>query len=192
MKDFEEIILRKFPHNEKIKCYKKPFLASYTGRALTSYPKITSPSDVVAIHIIGGLFSSSSIVITKTHCFYSKAIIELEDIKTASYQGKILILGVNQAGALIQHNLTTDSEEAAKFLADFFDSIILEARKTPTDLVTNTDYSQYGSDSSATVNWLLIRDEVMRTIDMLYKRYEDGKLTLLEYEDKKTELLSRL
>jgi hypothetical protein len=39
---------------------------------------------------------------------------------------------------------------------------------------------------------LLLRDEVMRTIDMLHERFQDGKLSLIQYEEKKTELLARL
>ena len=42
------------------------------------------------------------------------------------------------------------------------------------------------------MDWLLLRDEVMRTIDQLYERFQDGKLSLLEYENKKEQLLARL
>ena len=50
----------------------------------------------------------------------------------------------------------------------------------------------YEGYSNTELDWLNLRDEIMRTFDMLYDRYNDGKLTLLEYENKKEQLLSRL
>ena len=46
--------------------------------------------------------------------------------------------------------------------------------------------------TTAEIDWLKLRDEVMRTIDFLYQRYNDGKLNMLEFESKKEELLGRL
>lgn len=190
MKDFESIILRKFPNDNRLDCWVKPHMPSnVVGKALGHFTAINSPTDVIAFHSFGNMFTGGSIVITKSFCYYEKNMFPLEELKTASVQGKIVVVGVNQGGKLLQHNLKTGSEQVAKFFVDFFDAVISDVHKTEVETTEKPDYSKFNGSS---LDWLELRDEVMRTIDLLYQKYEDGKLTMLEFEAKKADLLARL
>ena len=82
-------------------------------------------------------------------------------------------------------------EQATAILAKMLDDLAYwDPEKEKAEAVAPEQaYAQF---EGSALDWLLLRDEVMRTIDMLHERFQDGKLSLLQYEEKKTELLARL
>lgn len=190
MKDFTEVILRKFPYDEKLEFYVKPNMpAGKLGKALASNSKIQA-AEVLAFHLYGGLFSSGAVVFTPTLCYFEGGSIRLEDVKGASKSDKFIQVDVNQGGRITSNKIRCQNAEASALLENVFNAII-DAPKTDDIpiLVEKKDYSSYTKEA---INWLELRDEVMATIDMLHQRFMDGKISLIEYEDKKLDLLSRL
>lgn len=186
---YADILKEKFPQDEKNGLYKFPKLpAVKLGRILAKDTRIPSPNDVVALHMYSGTFSGSNTLIFTTHkCFYPSGSFLLEDIQKVDQSKSKLTVVTNQQNQFIPHELSTKNEQVAKTLKRILESL---RRKDPVaeEMVKKT-YENY---SNTELDWLNLRDEIMATIDMLFERYNDGKLTLLEYEGKKEELLSRL
>ena len=64
---YADILKEKFPQDEKNGLYRIPQLpAVKLGRILTRDTRISSPSDVVAMHLYSGTFSSGTIILTST------------------------------------------------------------------------------------------------------------------------------
>lgn len=188
MTDFTELLQRNFPNDERLGFFVKPSIpSSKQGRILNDFTRL-SPGELVACHIYGNMLGGGSIAFTGKSCYYEKAFFNYEDIRGANARDRYVDVDVNQSGASVRHSLKCENEEAAKILARVVDTI--SAQPKADDLVQSiADYSKFSKES---VQWLEIRDEVMKTIDLLYDRFQNGKLSLLEYEEKKADLLARL
>lgn len=185
---YAEIIKEKFPQDEKNGLYRVPQLpAVKLGKLLIKDTRIASPNDVLALHLYSSMFSSGAIVLTHERCYYPDGFFELEDIKEVQNSGSKLTVFVNQQTQFIPHELPVKNEQVAKTLQRIFEQI--SHRDATAEILVNKTYEGY---SNTELDWLNLRDEIMKTIDMLYERYNDGKLSLMEYEDKKDELLGRL
>lgn len=180
------LLLRTFPNDERLGFYVKPNMpASKLGKVLNAYTRL-QPGDVLAFHLVGGLLSSDAIAFTASSVHHEKAFFNYEDLRSASASGKTVSAEVNQNGQIVPHLLKTASDEAASILARVLDTLAVAPKAD--DLAPKS----YTGFSKEAVQWLEIRDEVMRTIDLLHERFQSGKLSLLEYEEKKTDLLARL
>lgn len=187
MQDLSAALIRNFPNDERLGFFVKPNLpATKLGKVLNAFTRL-QPGDVLAFHLVGGLLSTDAIAFTGTSVYHEKAFFNYEDLRGASASGKTISVEVNQNGQVVPHVLKTASAEAATILARVLDT--LAAAPKAADVTMARDYSGY---DKAAVPWLEIRDEVMRTIDLLHERFQAGKLSLLEYEEKKADLLSRL
>lgn len=181
------VLLRNFPNDERLGFFVKPNMpAAKLGKVLNEYTRL-QPGDVLAFHLVGGLLSSDAIAFTATSVHHEKAYFNYEDLRGATASGKNVTAEVNQNGQSTPHVLKTASAEAATILARVLDTLAIAPKAD--DLVAPRDYSAFAKEA---VQWLEIRDEVMRTIDLLHERFQAGKLSLLEYEEKKADLLSRL
>ncbi len=187
---YAEVIKSKFPQDEREDMYKVPHLpAVKLGKILRKNTRISSPNDVLALHIFEGLFNSEVIILTPEKCFYNDGSFLWEDVKEFKYEGNDCTILVNRKGKIIPHYFSVKNEQVAKTFQRIFSDIV---RHDPTsDIWIKPDYSE-DEFRNEEINWLNLRDEVMRTIDMLYDRFNDGKLSMLEYENKKQELLDRL
>lgn len=185
---YSEIIRRNFPSDETRGFYVQPNIPTgITGRVLNTFTRLNIP-DVVAVHAYGTMLDKDYIVLTDTHLYYEKSNFLLVDMKGATPRDRFADVDVNVNGNLTRHSLKTKDAEAAKILARVLDTLSFQDKAD--DLVPEKpDYSQY---SASSLSWLELRDEVMRTIDLLHERFQNGKLSLLEYEEKKADLLSRL
>lgn len=185
---YADRIREKFPEDPQSGLYKAPRLpALKLGKLLMRDRRVASPTDVLALHLDEGTFSTQALIFTKTDCLYEGGAFPLSQVREARAAGRKLSVVVNQNGQLITHSFSVKNEPVAQLLRrllEDFGRYDPEAEAVP-------DRSYEGLDPAA-VPWLLIRDEVMRTIDMLYERYNDGKISLLEYEEKKQALLDRL
>jgi hypothetical protein len=188
MQDYSQIIQRNFPNDERLGFYVKPNIPSgKQGKILNDFTRL-SPGDLIACHIFGGMLGGGSIAFTAKACYYEKAFFNYEDCKGANARDRFVDVDVNQSGAAVRHTLKCENDEAAKILARVIDTIAAQPKAD--DLVQPApDYSKYSKES---IQWLELRDEVMRTIDLLYDRFQNGKLSLLEFEEKKADLLGRL
>lgn len=188
MADYTLLIKEKFPADERNGLYVSPQLpAVKLGKLLRKDRRIASPADVLALHEYSGMLSSGTLLLTREACYYDKGSFLLEDVKEYQHKGDKCTVFVNQNGQFVPHEFSVKNEQVATALKRVFEAIrfydpVSEA------MVAKT----YEGFSNTELDWLNLRDEVMRTIDMLYERYNDGKLTLLEYEQKKEELLGRL
>ncbi len=186
--DYTALIREKFPADERNGLYKVPNLPAVSlGKLLLKDKRITSPADVLAMHSWSSMFSSGNLLLTREACYYPKGSFLFEDIKEYQYKEDEVTVFVNQNGQFIPHHFSVKNEQVAKSLQRLFDSIRHFDPKSEARI-----QQIYEGYSDTELNWLNLRDEIMRTIDMLYERYNDGKLTLLEYEQKKDELLGRL
>lgn len=186
--DYAQIIKEKFPQDERNGLYKVPSLPAMTlGRVLQRDSRIASPADVLAFHETGGMFGSSILIFTRDACYYGKGSFLLEDIKEFQHKDDDCTVFANQNGQLIPHRFSVRNEQVALSLKRVFESIIYTDPKA--EKMLEKVYEGY---SNTELNWLNLRDEVLRTIDLLYDRYNDGKLSLMDYEAKKEELLKRL
>ncbi|MCI4670314.1 MAG: hypothetical protein MRZ79_19410 [Bacteroidia bacterium] len=186
---YADIFKEKFPQDEKNGLFKFPQLpAVRLGRLLARDTRISSPNDVVALHMYSGTFSgSNTIIFTTDKCFYPSGSFELEDIQKVDQSKSKLTVITNQQNQFVSHPLSTKNEQVAKTIKRILESL---KRKDPVaEKLVKKTYENY---SHTELDWLNLRDEIMATIDMLFERYNDGKLTLLEYESKKEELMSRL
>ncbi|MDX2062562.1 MAG: hypothetical protein SFY70_05840 [Bacteroidia bacterium] len=185
---FTEVIKRNFPSDERLGFYVQPNIPSgITGRVLNTYTRINIP-DVVAVHAYGTMLDKDYIVLTDTQLHHEKGSVNLEDLKGATARDRYVDVDVNTSGNTHRLSLKTKDADAAKVLARTLDTLSFQPKAD--DLMPEkADYSQY---SASSLSWLELRDEVMRTIDLLHERFQNGKLSLLEYEEKKADLLSRL
>jgi len=185
---YKEVILNKFPHNENSGLYKRPNLpAVKLGRILMSDTRISSPNDVLAMHLFSSYFSTYYVIFTGEKVIYKGGEFLLEDVKEAQTAGSNLTVYANEKASLIPHSFRVKSDQVAQTFKRFFSDIAYND-PTANKLVEQT----YVNFDGAELNWLKLRDEVIRTIDLLYERFNDGKLSLMEYENKKQELLDRL
>ncbi|MDX2286090.1 MAG: hypothetical protein NW241_18120 [Bacteroidia bacterium] len=177
-----------FPQDERNGFFKAPQLpAVKLGRLLIRDKRISSPNDVIALHLHEGTFSSAVVIFTATRCFYPDGAFALEEVRDAEASGSKVLVTLNQKGQLNRESLIAKNDQAAGLLAAVLRDI---ARK---DLKAEAAVQRvYEGYSDTELSWLNLRDEIMRTIDMLYDRFNDGKLSLIEYEEKKDELLKRL
>lgn len=185
---YADIIKQKFPQDEKNGLYRVPQLpAVKLGKLLIKDTRIASPNDVLALHVYSSMFSSGAIVLTHERCYYPEGMFEFEDIKEVQLSGSKLTVFANQQTQFIPHPLSVKNEQVAKTLQRIFEQIA--HKDAVAEVLVSKTYEGY---SNTELDWLNLRDEIMKTIDMLYERYNDGKLSLMEYEDKKDELLARL
>lgn len=189
MKHFLDVIQRKFPTDSRLGFYLAPNLpAQKIGMALMSFTKISSPSDVVAVLEYGNFLSKKFLIFTASECYYDKGSFKLADLKSAILnQGESIQVSVNQGGNIVTHVISLGNSQVAGLLVDVLEAIADAPKEAPIEL--KTDYSKFSKEA---VQWLEIRDEVMKTIDLLNQKFQDGKLSLLEFEEKKSDLLSRL
>lgn len=188
MRNYYELLKRKFPQNPKLGFYVHPQLpATLLGRVMVRYTHISSPGQVVALYHRDRFLSSIEIVFTGTHVYDTKSYFPLENLRGVENKGKDLVLGFVQGGVATPHMLRVGNETAAKILQKIFEEIIYYV--PPQELSILEKYQDLDVQS---VQWLALRDEVLKTIDRLYEMYQEGKLSLIEYEEKKAELLRRL
>ena len=189
MRSYRDILKEKFPQDEKNGLFVAPKLpAVRLGKILMKDKRIASPNDVVAMHHYSGVFNSETVIFTQERCFYQGGAFNLEDIKEVQVKGDDLTVFANQQTQFVPHQFSVKNKQVAKTLQRILESISAYDPKAEA-MVAKTQYDGY---SNTELDWLNLRDEIMRTIDMLYARYNDGKLSMIEYEDKKAELLSRL
>lgn len=181
----------KFPQDDKNGLYVAPNLpAVRLGKLLIKERRISSPNDVMALHYYSSTFSSGWVMFTADTCYYEEGSFLLEDIKEIQLDGRKMTVFANQQAQFVPHKITVKNEQVAQTLKRILEGA---GRYDPRakKALEQIDYQEKGFNA-AEVSWLNLRDEVMRTIDLLYERYNDGKLSILEYEEKKDELLSRL
>ncbi|MEL6672131.1 MAG: hypothetical protein AAFR61_08055 [Bacteroidota bacterium] len=187
---YADLIKEKFPQDEANGLYKAPKIpAVRLGKILVKDTRISSPNDVLAMHYFSSMFSGGAILFTAKKCFYDDGAFELEDVKEVQLKGNKLVVMANQQTQFVPHTLSVKNEQVAKTLQRILETI---SRFDPTAekiLEKTYDPEKY---NSAEINWLTLRDEILKTIDYLYDRYNDGKLSMIEYEEKKEELLGRL
>lgn len=189
---YSALLKDKFPEDPRKGLYKTPALpAQKLGKILTSETRISSPNDVIAMHLNEGFFSTSYVIFTTSHCYYPGGLFLLEDFKEFQYKGTDCTVMANQKGNFTAHKFSVASVEVAEILRKIFQNIQSydPTAVQETSTKNGVDYSKFEGKA---LDWLLLRDEVMRTIDMLYDKFNEGKLSLLEYEDKKQQLLDRL
>jgi hypothetical protein len=185
---YGDYLKEKFPQDEKNGLYVFPKLpATKLGKALVKETRISSPNDVIALHVNDGTFSSSMVIFTREKCYYEGGAFLLEDIKEVQEKGKSLTVFVNQKGDFVPHEFKVKNEQVARTLRK-----VLEGISSFDPTAEKAMEKTYEGFSNTELDWLNLRDEIMRTIDMLYDRYNDGKLSMIEYEEKKEELLRRL
>lgn len=188
-----DVILRKFPNDPLLGLYAKPNIPpGKLGSALSAYTRL-NPNDVIALHTYGNVFSGGSIAFTATEMHHPKGFVKYEDLRGATPNGKEIHIHVNQGGMTNSYILKTENERAAALLQNVLDAIITQPKAD--DLAAEAealrDYEAEGFQHTE-ISWLKLRDEVMRTIDLLHERFQDGKLSLTEYENKRADLLARL
>ncbi|MEM7035793.1 MAG: hypothetical protein AAF570_02365 [Bacteroidota bacterium] len=187
---YREFIQRKFPGNEKLGLYVSPNLpGSKLGKILMKETRV-QPSAVVAMYLERGFFSNDYFFFTDTHCHWPGGQMDLQTLRAAKADGKRIELMVSGIGTTNSTRVNVGNAEIAKILAKVLDDLAYHDPDKEKD--SAPDPKKYAAYEGQAIDWLLLRDEVMRTIDMLHERFQDGKLSLMEYENKKTDLLSRL
>lgn len=188
---YTTLLKDKFPVDERLGLYKSPALpAKKLGKILTTETRITSPNDVIGLHISEGFFSTTYLIFTGSACYYPGGTFLLEDWRELQVNDTKCTALVNQKGGLTQHLFSVGSGEVGILLKKVVQNIhAFQIENTKINESQSTDYSRF---EGLALDWLLLRDEVMRTIDMLYEKFNEGKLSLLEYEEKKQQLLDRL
>jgi hypothetical protein len=188
---YREFIKRKFPHNEDLGLYVAPRLpATKLGKILMKETRVKQPSDVIAMYLDTGFWSSTYLILTDTKCFYDGGTFDLETLRSCSASGGAIEFMISGMGSTFGQKLKIGNELAATTLAKVLDDLAYWDKDKENE--TAADPEKYAQFEGSALDWLLLRDEVMRTIDMLHERFQDGKLSLLEYEGKKGELLARL
>ncbi len=185
---YADFLKDKFPQDEQNGLYKFPTLpAVKLGKLLIKDQRIASPNDVIAMHYFSGFLGDGMLLFTQDQAYYQGGSFLLEDVREVQVKGSKMTVFANQQGQFVPHQFSVKNEQVASTLQRLMERMASHDPKAE-QLVERT-YEGY-SDSER--DWLTLRDEIMRTIDMLYDRYNDGKLSLLEYETKKEELLGRL
>lgn len=189
MRSYRVLLLRKFPENPTFGFYRHPKLpSSLLGRTLVRFLHVTSPADVVAFYYQERFLRTYEVLFTDTHVYDKKAYYPLEDIRGVQRRDRQIYLEITQLGRLIVHEMPMGSVIAAELMERVFDMIV---RAPKEDAIEKVIQKRAGLNP-ASVQWLELRDEVLRTIDLLYEKYQEGKLSLLEYEMLREDLLRRL
>lgn len=189
MRSYRVLLLRKFPENPTLGFYRHPKLpSSLLGRTLVRFLHVTSPADVVAFYYHEKLFGSYEVLFTDTHVYDKVAYYPLEDIRGVQRSEKTLRLEISQVGRIVSHEMRLGSPLAAELMERVFELII---RAPKEDAIEKVIQMRAGLNP-ASIQWLELRDEVMRTLDFLHEKYQEGKLSLLEYETLREDLLRRL
>jgi hypothetical protein len=179
-----------FPHDEANGLYAAPKLpATKLGKILAKDSRIASPSDVQALHLDEGFLSSTAILLTAAKCFYPSGEFLLADVRDCAAQGETCTVRVNRMGNAESHSFKTKNEAVAAIFRKVFDAVARQSAQSEADAIPLPTYEHFEPNA---IQWLLLRDEVMKTIDLLFDKFNDGKLSLLEYEEKKADLLARL
>ena len=188
---YRDFIKRKFPHNESLGLYVVPNLpGSKLGKILMKETRVKQPGDVVAMYLDSGLFSTTFLILTDTKCYYEGGAFDLETLRGCRADGRTIEFNITGLGSTYSQKFKLADEKAASSLAKLLDDLAYWDKEKEEEIAE--DPNKYKQFEGSALDWLLLRDEVMRTIDMLYERFQDGKLSLLEYEGKKAELLERL
>jgi hypothetical protein len=188
---YREFIKRKFPHNEDMGLYVSPRLpATKLGKILMKETRIKQPNDVVAMYLDTGFFGGAYLILTDTKCYYEGGTYDLETLRACKADGKTVEFMISGMGSTYSQKVKLGDEQAASAVAKILDDLAYWDKGAEEE--TAADPEKYKAFEGQALDWLLLRDEVMRTVDMLHERFQDGKLSLLEYESKKTELLARL
>ena len=189
---YRDFIQRKFPANESEGLYVAPQLpGSKLGRILMKETRIAQPGDVVAMFLDTGFFGGTYFLLTDTKAYYPGGEFDLERVRNAEADGKNMQihLGTNTGTSAVRVKL--GDSDAASIIAKVLDDLAFHDAGHEQEL-QNTKRSDYSQFEGQAIDWLLLRDEIMRTIDLLHEKFQDGKLSLLEYENKKLDLLNRL
>lgn len=188
---YRDFILRKFLTSEKLGFWKRPHLpGGKLGRILASETRIKQPGDVIAMHYSGGTFGKTYLILTETEVYHPNGNFLIEDLKMAERDGREIKVTVNRMGESHIQTVKAKNDEAARLIYKILDDL---AYFDPESEGKEEDPEEkYAAFEGQAIDWLLLRDEVMKTIDLLHERFQDGKLSLLEYDSKKAELLSRL
>lgn len=189
---YRDFIQRKFPANESEGLYVAPQLpGSKLGRILMKETRVAQPGDVVAMFLASGFFGSTYFLLTDTKAFHMDGEFDLERVRSAEADGKSMKvhLGTNTGTDVVKIKL--GDSDVASIIAKVLDDLAFHDAGHEEQL-QNKKRSDYAQFEGQAIDWLLLRDEVMRTIDLLHEKFQDGKLSLLEYENKKLDLLNRL
>lgn len=190
---FGQLIKDSFPQDERAGLYRVPNLpAVKLGKILRKDTRVASPADVLAMHVYSSVFSSGTLLLTASRCYYEDGEFALEDVKEFQVQGNDCTVMVNQKGQFIPHRFSVKNEQVARTLQKVFEHFAYYDPESEALVKKAKESYEAAGYQGAEIDWLNLRDEIMRTIDMLYARYNDGKLSLLEYEEKKSSLLDRL
>lgn len=183
-------IRENFPQDEANGLYAAPHLpGAKLGKILARDRRISSPSDVVALHLDEGFLSSHAVVLTAEKCFYNGGEFALADVRDCSAQGAACVVQVNRLGNAETHTVEVKNDAVAAVFKKVLNAVARQRTQAENTAITLPTYEGY---DAAAIQWLTLRDEVMKTIDLLFDKFNDGKLSLLEYEEKKADLLSRL
>jgi hypothetical protein len=188
---YREFLKRKFPQNEDLGLFAAPQLpGSKLGRILMKETRVKQPNDIVAMYYDGGVFSTTYLILTDTKCFYDGGTFDLETLRGCKADGKHLEFMISGVGSTYAVRTKLGDEKAVGVIAKVLDDLAYWDKAE--EDATKPDAKKYAQFEGQALDWLLLRDEVMRTIDLLYERFQDGKLSMLEYEAKKEEILARL
>ena len=187
---YRDFILRKLQADENLGIFVAPNLpGAKLGRILNAETSIR-PGDVIAFYLDAGLWSTNYLIITNTKCHYPGGSVNLENLRGAKADGKRIEFMISAGSSTNAQYAKVGDEKVAALIAKALDDAAYydpEAEKA-----LSPDTKKYAEFEGQAIDWLLLRDEVMRTIDMLHERFQDGKLDLIQYEEKKEELLARL
>lgn len=193
MRDFTALLERKLVPDPDHGIYARPKLpATKVGKALMRHKDIANPKEVLMVIEYGNLLSGGSHVLTGTTLYYPDGKFFLEDLRSTHPNNDRVECQVNVQGAAKNVILKTEDLLAARALSNVLDAVVYADKAD--DLAANveaTDYAQLGYGVKE-IDWLQLRDEVLKTVDLLHERFQQGKLSLNEYELKKMELLDRL
>ena len=187
---YREFIQRKWPTNEKLGLYVSPNLpGGKLGKILMKETRV-QPSAVVAMYLERGFFSNDYFLLTDTKAYWPGGTMDLETLRSAKQQGKRVELMITGLTSTSSTFAKIGNEEVAGIIAKVMDDLAYHDPEAEAAGIPDKD--KYAEFEGSALDWLLLRDEVMRTIDMLHERFQDGKLSLIEYESKKADLLDRL
>ncbi len=188
---YRDFIKRKFPDNEDLGLFVSPRLpATKLGKILMKETRVKQPTEVVAMYLESGFFGGTYLILTDTKCYYDGGTFDLETLRGCKAEGKSIEFIISGMGSTFSQRFAMGDAQAATTVAKVLDDLAYWDKDKEAE--TAPDPEKYTQFEGQAVDWLLLRDEVMRTVDMLYDRFQDGKLSLLEYESKKAELLARL
>jgi predicted aspartyl protease len=188
---YREFIKRKFPQNDDLGLYVSPQLpATKLGKILMKETRVKQPTEVIAMYLDTGFFGGTYLILTDTKCYYDGGMFDLETLRSCSASGNVVEFTITGIGTTTAQRVKLGDANAASTIAKVLDDLAYWDKEKENE--TAPDPNKYHAFEGQAVDWLLLRDEVMRTIDQLYERFQDGKLSLLEFESKKTDLLARL